>query len=232
MVAKRRKRPQGRPQGGSEPIVRSVMAATLKQLGDRGLEGICIEEIASAVGLNKTSIYRRWPSRRDLVLAALLARREDTPPFVESGDLTADLVRALSEKVAHMSTPLGRRITQVLMAFNDPDAVAITRGLRLNRYSCPSAIIKNAVARGELPAGTDPDILGELLQAPVLYRVLVWGEPVDEAYIRRVVETALRSARPAPAAAAGPRRARLSAASGRGPVPLRARARRSSQRAR
>ena len=42
------RRRQGRPQGGSEEIVRAVLAATLKQLGERGLEGLNIEEIATA----------------------------------------------------------------------------------------------------------------------------------------------------------------------------------------
>jgi AcrR family transcriptional regulator len=191
------RRRQGRPSGGSAPIVRAVLAAAIKQLGERGLDGLNIEEIAKSVGLNKTSVYRRWRSKRDLVLAALLARREEEAPFVETGDVAADLVRVIRAKVARLSTPQGRKISQVLMAFNDPDAMVITRGLRQNRYSVPSAIIGHAIARGELPRGLDPVLLSELLLAPVLYRRIIWNEPVTDSYIRRVVRHLLPAARPA-----------------------------------
>jgi AcrR family transcriptional regulator len=189
------RRRQGRPLGGSEEIVRAVLAATLKQLGERGLEGLNIEEIATSVGLNKTSVYRRWRTKRDLVLAALLARREQEPPFVESGDVEADLIRVIRAKIATISTPLGRKICQVLMAFNDPDAMVITRALRQNRFLVPSAIISHAMARGELPAGLDPELLSELLLGPILFRRIIWNEPVREAHIRRVVKQVLAMAR-------------------------------------
>lgn len=202
MTAVRRR--QGRPQGGSEEIVRAVLAATLKQLGERGLEGLNIEEIATSVGLNKTSVYRRWRTKRDLVLAALLARREQEPPFVESGDVEADLIRVIRAKIATLSTPLGRRISQVLMAFNDPDAMVITRALRQNRFLVPSTIISHAIARGELPAGLDPELLSELLLGPILFRRIIWNEPVRDVYIRRVVKQVLAMARATATATATP----------------------------
>ena len=196
-TAKRLRRRKGRPLGGSGDIVRAVLAAALKQLGECGLEGLCIGEIAASVGINKTSVYRRWGSKRDLVLAALLARREQETPFVESGDVEADLVSVIRAKVATISTPHGRKISQVLMAFNDPDAMVITRALRQHRYRVPSAIISHAIARGELPAGLDPELLSELLLGPVLYRCIIWNEPVTDAYIRRLVKQVLGMARSA-----------------------------------
>src|SRR5258707_2197699 len=68
---KKKERRTGRPKGGSDAIVRAVLEATLRQLGDRGFAGVSVDEVAKAAAVNKTSVYRRWPSRSALVLAAL-----------------------------------------------------------------------------------------------------------------------------------------------------------------
>src|SRR3981081_3051256 len=100
MAARRTKEGRGgRPKGGSDAIVRAVLEATLRQLGDRGFAGVSGDEIAKAAGVNKTSVYRRWPSRGALVLAALHTLRDHEPPPPQAGNLRENLIAMLSAKV-------------------------------------------------------------------------------------------------------------------------------------
>src|SRR6185312_2142551 len=94
------RRTQGRPQGGSEEIVRAILDATLVQLEARGFAELRVDDVARAAGVNKTSVYRRWPSKAELVLAALRNRSEDEPTFVETGELRRDLFELLTVKAA------------------------------------------------------------------------------------------------------------------------------------
>ena len=201
-AAKGKKR-RGRPLGGSEAIVRLVLEATLKQLGDHGVAGLSVEEIARAAGVNKTSVYRRWPTKADLVRAALLTLRDELPTARESGNLRDDLVHAVAAKATLVGTPRGRKIARAMMAFDDAEVAAIVQALRECRYSVPHVLIEHAVERGDLPRNIDPELLSELLLAPVYYRILMLNETVDIRYIEGVVNQVLAGLG-APSARTGP----------------------------
>jgi AcrR family transcriptional regulator len=203
MTVRSTPRAHGRPQGGSEEIVRAILDATLEQLEARGFVDLRVEEVARVAGVNKTSVYRRWPSKGELVLAALATTSDEGPPFVESGDLRRDLVDLLTAKTATLSTPRARRILRALMVF-DADAegvAALTDALRQHRYSTPRGVLARAVERGALPQGSDTGFLCELLLAPILHRILIVNEPVDAAFLARLVDQVLAGAAHVPPAA-------------------------------
>ena len=76
--------PQTRAGGRSARVVSTVLRTTLEVLGEHGYAGLRIEDVAAQAGVNKTTIYRRWPTRADLVIAALTAlsprRRSQSRP--------------------------------------------------------------------------------------------------------------------------------------------------------
>ena len=149
------RRTQGRPQGGSEEIVRAILDATLVQLEAHGFAELRVEDVARAAGVNKTSVYRRWPSKADLVLAALRNRGEDEPTFVESGELRRDLVELLTVKAAKLSTPRGRQVLRARRAFGDEESAALARALRERQNAKIRELLTRAVERGALPPGSD-----------------------------------------------------------------------------
>ncbi|MGN6106717.1 MAG: TetR/AcrR family transcriptional regulator [Kofleriaceae bacterium] len=192
-----KRRRAGRPAGGSEDLVRAILAATLAQLGERGLEGLSVEQVAIAANVNKTSIYRRWPTRAELVVAAL-ADGAIPREVVETGDLRADLIRLLHAKARQVATPRGRRIALALLSIDEPaEAVATLRELR---YRIPVAVLDQAVARGALPRGIDTAFYAELLYAPILQRALMLDESLGERYVERLVDHVLAMAAAAPVA--------------------------------
>jgi AcrR family transcriptional regulator len=184
----------GRPKGGSDAIVRAVLEATLRQLGDRGFAGVSVDEVAKAAAVNKTSVYRRWPSRCALVLAALQTLRDHEPPPPQTGSLRENLISMLSAKVALVSTPRGRKILRAMIAFEDEEVARVARALRKQRYRVPIAVIERAILRGELSPGTDPSLLAEVLLAPIYYRIILLNQPVSDRYIERVVDQVLAGA--------------------------------------
>lgn len=196
MPTAKRSRSPGRPAGGSEELIRAVLETTRQHLAERGYSKLSVEEIARAAGMNKTSIYRRWPTKGELVLAALGTMQENEPPFRETGDLRTDLVALLRAKAARVSTPGGRAIARALMSIDDDEALAAS--IRARRYGLSTSWLQAAIERGELARDVDASFVSEMLLAPVLHRLLVTNEPADDVFVERVVDQVLAGLSPGP----------------------------------
>ena len=83
-----------RVHGRSARVVEDVLKATLEEIGRAGYEALRVEDVASRSGVNKTTIYRRWPTKVDLVSAAMrhLAPAPEPP---ETGSVRSDLLALL-----------------------------------------------------------------------------------------------------------------------------------------
>src|SRR4051794_31864923 len=94
MSARRTTRPNDkrRPLVRGEPVVRGVLGAALEELGRRGYGALKIDDVAMRAGVNKTTVYRRWPTKEDLVRAALLSITADRFVIPDTGSLRSDLL--------------------------------------------------------------------------------------------------------------------------------------------
>src|SRR5690242_1375933 len=121
--ARRRGRPHSRHRstagiragGRSARIVQAVLDATLDALGRTGYGALRVDDVASAAGVNKTTVYRRWPTRADLVVAAL-GRLAAAPSPADTGTLEGDLVDTLAQTTSLRATPGGRSALRALLA--------------------------------------------------------------------------------------------------------------------
>ena len=80
--------------------MRRVLEVALEQLAAHGFERLSVPEVAAIAGLNKTSVYRRWPTKADLVREALAASMGHTAEALDSGDLRAALLALARTAVA------------------------------------------------------------------------------------------------------------------------------------
>jgi AcrR family transcriptional regulator len=192
--ATRGARRRGRPRGGSDRLVQTVLAATLDQLGAAGYAELSIDAVARAAKVNKT-IYRRWRTKTELVIAAVVASRDATAPFAETGSLAADLSALLRLKARTVATPRQRSIACAVIALDRTVRTPVVAELRRRRYAMPRDVVDRAIARGELPADTDAALVTELLLAPIFYRALVLRERVPDQLIDRAVALVLAGAR-------------------------------------
>jgi AcrR family transcriptional regulator len=193
-MPKVRRRGRGRPAGGSDAVVHAILRTTLEQLGRRGYAALSIDQVATVAEVNKTTIYRRWPTKGELVVAAVVACREAQPRFVPTGRLRGDLLSLLRNKARTISTPRQRAISSAINTLDPSISAALLQELRRRRYTMPRDVVEAAVARGELPAETDTEFLTQLLLAPIFYRSLVLRETVPDDLIVRTIDTVLAGA--------------------------------------
>lgn len=177
-------------------VVRRVLDVTLQQLAVLGFERLSIPEIAELSGVNRTSIYRRWPTKEELVRAALEHSMEHVRDVPDTGALRTDLV-ALVKLVGQFITS-ARGMGVVRTVFVDGDRLE-TRDVAGSVWQemgneMPRLVIERAVRRGELSEGADFELMLFTLAGAILHRVFVERRNVDDDFAVRLVNLVLDGA--------------------------------------
>jgi AcrR family transcriptional regulator len=183
---------------GRGPKVRSaVLAATLSELTETGYAAMTIENVAQRAGVHKTTVYRRWQSRERLVADAVTELAGTRVPFPDSDDISADLRTLARSLVRFLASPVGQAVTAVMQsdAGRIPEVADAQRRRFEERYRQAEPVIARAIARGELPPGTDPAELVRNVLAPIYLRVLVTGERISQSTADTSANAALAAAR-------------------------------------
>jgi AcrR family transcriptional regulator len=174
------------------------MTATVDLLAERGLAAMSIEEVAARAGVGKTTIYRRWPSKGLLALDAFVASFRAEQPLPDTGTLRGDLLDALHAWVRAVTlTPMGRLLADLVAeAQHDPELRAAWRDRVLEPLRFQHRImLDRAIARGEIPATVDREVVLDLFFGAAQHRLLLGHLPLDEDFIREVVEVILNGIR-------------------------------------
>lgn len=164
----------GRPRSAESHA--AILRATLQLAIEDGLAGMTIEAVAARAGVGKTTIYRRWSSKQELMAAAVrfIAHDLDVP---DTGSLRGDylaLARAAIGSLAPGALKLMPRL--MLEAADDPELFAVCREVLIDpRRAALRAILERAIARGEARAGIDLDVAIDVLIGPMIYRTLISG---------------------------------------------------------
>ncbi|MFM1723069.1 TetR/AcrR family transcriptional regulator C-terminal ligand-binding domain-containing protein [Rhodococcus sp. PAM 2766] len=154
---------------------------------------LTVERIAEASGVHKTTLYRWWSGKPQLVADALAALM-DTGPVPDTGSTRSDLVQWLTGTVRNYAeTPLGVAMPALISDLaRTPEGLGAFRGAFLaeRRANC-AAVIERGVARGDLPDHLDVDLFMDTLAGAVFYRQVVTGGLVDADLAERVVDLLL-----------------------------------------
>ncbi|WP_405084475.1 TetR/AcrR family transcriptional regulator [Microbispora sp. NBC_01389] len=193
-------RPAGRPR--SEKAERSIIEATLDLLGEGiGVSELSIESIASRAGVGKTTIYRRWSNKEDLVVDALAALKPPIP-LPQGGTVRDDLVaylRVIQEETRHLRT---RCIMNIAMSDSErhPHLAERFRELAVEpRRAVVAAVLRRGMDTGELRADLDVDMALALLSGAMVW-LTKWSDGHSPADLpERIVDEALKGFRPRPA---------------------------------
>lgn len=183
------------PGGRGAKVVAAVHAATLALLEERGYDGMEIPEVAERAGVNKTSVYRRWPGKAELVLDVALARMRADVPTPDTGSLTGDLASLLRSVADVLNSPFAGGLLRVLMSrgANDPVIRQQISAFWEERFAVSGQLVERAVRRRELPVGTNPRKLLEFASSPLYFRSLVVGVRVSDADIEEIVSRVIRA---------------------------------------
>ena len=200
-----RKRRTSAPVRG-EAIVRGVLGAALTELAEVGYGALRIEDVAARAGVNKTTVYRRWPTKEDLVRAALLSMSEESGHAPSTGSLRDDLLEIARRVVQKLRSPEGQGLARMIMMEGpDSELMTIATSLRRTFEAVPRAAIEAAQARGELAQDIDAMLIFDLLAGALHRRVLMDHEAIDDAFLARLVDLILHGALPREEPKAKPR---------------------------
>lgn len=170
----------------------NILCAAQELLEEKGYAELTIEGVAARAGVAKTTIYRRWSSKADLVMEAfLLAITPASPP--DTGSLREDLRRQLQLLVKVLNGPLGRTVA-ALVGGGQVDE-GLTKEFRRHYQAVRSAeieqLVKRGIARGEIRADVNVEVLIDALYGPLYYRLLLRHAPLTARYAEELVELVL-----------------------------------------
>jgi AcrR family transcriptional regulator len=187
------KKPPGRPRSAQSH--QAILQATLELLAEVGFERMAIDAIATRAGVGKTTIYRRYDSKEELVADAIESLREEVV-IPDTGTLWGD-IDALIQNAAQITlSPLGRQTVATIIssASSNPQFAQIywTKYLQPRRQAF-AVVIERAKTRNEVPANLDPALVFDTMSGIMLYAQIF--QPISEsweAYVRRALHLIFR----------------------------------------
>jgi len=180
------KRAPGRPR--SRAAEEAILKAALALFLDHGVEGASIERIARRAGVGKTTIYRRWSSKEELLAQAIGRVREDAERDMGVTDfrdfaalpLGPTLRRMMEAGAELMASDENRKLLARLIGSvqSHPRLLAIYWETYLRpRREAFGMMLDQAKARGELPAAADTAMLQDMMSGAMLHRLLIDPAP-------------------------------------------------------
>ncbi|WP_282085101.1 TetR/AcrR family transcriptional regulator [Streptomyces tendae] len=178
----------------------AILAAARALVAEEPYEKVTLEAIAARAGVGKQTIYRRWPSKSAVVVAALLALSEDADgqsvTLPDTGDLRADLVLVLRATVEEFADPSFDKLIRALNTeiANDPALAAEYRAkLAGPLEEAKKARLRSAREAGQLAPDADLDLVLDMLYAPLFVRWLHRSGPLTPAYADALVDATLKA---------------------------------------
>lgn len=170
----------------------AILRATLEVLAECGYDGLRLDTVAARAKASKATLYRHWPGKADLVVAAIKCYKQDDLG-TDTGSLRGDILAVLRGMCDMMTGPTGQIMAGVIIAMQrDAELASTVRSTMLeDKQDVIRQMLDRAIARGELPAGTDPEIFPEIAPAVLFTRIFVQGRPTDEAYLTRLTDNIL-----------------------------------------
>ncbi|AUH42268.1 TetR/AcrR family transcriptional regulator [Streptomyces sp. CMB-StM0423] len=186
-----------RPGGRTARVRAAVLRATGDALAEQGFAHLDLADVARRAEVGKTTVYRRWGSAAGLVADLLADMAEQSVPRTETGTLLGDLRANARLVLDTLTDPRQGALFRAVIAAatcDDRTAAALHRfyAIRIAEWA---PCVEQAVARGELPAGTDPHEVVRAVSAPLYYRLLASGDPLDPAAADRAAGAAAVAAR-------------------------------------
>jgi AcrR family transcriptional regulator len=188
---------RGRPR--SERARQAILEAASELLLARGLSAVSMDAVAERAGVSKATIYRWWPTKETLALDALYTEWAAARPHPrDTGSLRGDLLSLLRPwaRLAG-SRPYGRVVAALLTeAQTDPVFAAEYRERFVEpRREQAREIFRRAIERGEIPADTKVEVALDLLYGPMYHRLLHGHAPLNDRFVREVIDMVLDGVR-------------------------------------
>lgn len=176
-----------RPGGRTAEVTQRVHDAIIALLIEGGVQACTFSAVADRAGVERSTLYRRFPDRWEAIIDALMARAG------------AEVMPQLSDNFADDLRSVLRRLRDALRSPLGPALLAVAIELQTGSNEYPRAYFDRrmeqlapmfdaAVARGDLPAEVDREELFTFAAGPIYFRTFIASRPVDDAFIDSLVE--------------------------------------------
>jgi AcrR family transcriptional regulator len=182
-----------------EHVRQTVLAAAFEELTANGFDGATVAGIAKRSGVHETTVYRRWVTRENLLVAALLDRSAEAIPAADTGSTREDLLAMVRGVIAYVGSAEGTAVLRAALLPVDDAYGDAREAFWARRLEALSPVVTRGIERGDLRADIDTRLLLEMLVAPIHGRLLLTGEPVDDDFAERLVNQVLTGVAVAPA---------------------------------
>ncbi len=185
-----------RPGGRAARVRTAVLQAALEELGRHGAD-LSMEDVAACAGVHKTTVYRRWATKEQLLTDAVVDHVDRAMAIPDTGDVDVDLVTLTQAVAATLRTPADAAIARTILpgAGHSPGLMGAVSAYWENRLEAARARLASAVGLGQLPTDTDADAMARAVAAPLFLGLLVTHEPVDDDGAARIARDALIAVR-------------------------------------
>ncbi|MCU1483649.1 MAG: regulatory protein TetR [Actinomycetia bacterium] len=171
----------------------TILQATFDLVAEHGVGGVTVDAVAARAGVGKQTIYRHWGSRAHLIHAAIscMAVDEEVP---DTGTLRGDLTVMLQQLVDFLGQSDAGRVLPSLIdaAERDAELHELRQVHIAQRRGTFEHVLRRGIDRGELDAGTDLDLVTDLLVGPFFYKRLVSQRAVSTVDVDKVLDLVLR----------------------------------------
>ncbi|MFF4373652.1 TetR/AcrR family transcriptional regulator [Nocardiopsis dassonvillei] len=177
----------------------AILDATLEVLAEAGFAGLTMDAVAARAGAGKATLYRRWPSKTELVIDAVARMKRDqvdTGSLPDTGDLREDLLglfRPQSAREGERRLRIMAGLASVLVQ-DQACADAVSAAIVQPWAEAHRLLMRRAVERGEAAATADVDTLSQVVASMAAYRALVQRRPFDRDFLVSLVDGVLMPA--------------------------------------
>jgi AcrR family transcriptional regulator len=170
-----------------------ILKAAVDELAHVGYGGVTIESIAARAGVGKSTIYRHWPDKLELIADAFETFHEQMVPDLSSARPRESIVLLLGHVAEVVVDSTFSRCIPALIEGAERDARvrAFHHGYSANRRQVLIELIARGIRDGEFRDTVDPELATSALLGAIFYRRLMTGDPLDPAEAGELVETVL-----------------------------------------
>src|SRR5438309_3122426 len=176
-----------RPGGRTADVTERVHRAITELLVEGGPEACTFAAVAEHAGIERSTLYRRFPDRWEAIIETLLERaRMDVMPDL-GASFAEDLTSVLRKLVETLKSPYGTALLKVAAELRLRADSDDSRGYFDVRMAQLEPMFKAAITRGELPADVDREGLFTAAAGPIYFRLFIAGRHIDEDFIHSIV---------------------------------------------
>lgn len=178
---------RSRPGGRTARTSDRIGAAVIELLVEQGADECTFTNVAAKADVERSTLYRRYANRWEMISQALFQHHEIDFAIEATGDFRADMSAHLRKIAGSLESTPGRAMV-VAAAMARVDRVPAGGRYWQNRREQLQPIIDAAVKSGQIRYGIEADELFAASDGPLFFRMLIAAAPIDEAFVRRVVD--------------------------------------------